>query len=295
MLGSVDLARVWPLPVCVVVTGCASILGIPSDSASFCARPENQGHDYCEDYDVGDAIGRLGGSNNEVATGKATMTIEPSDASAPNAIDFTAHATPPDAGHEVAGYFKTWSKQFVGIRVEADVKFLTHGKGALAPFAGYGFMLVGSSPGACLGMAVLAWPGDAGLPFATPVFSGVLVPQGAGGCGSLVALGAGGMPLGVLAAGDGGMAQLPPILPALDKWFHLTIQVAPSTSGDGSGVLLLRAGLSSQSLSLPKGTVPPDGQPIVGFASAPASPNTDEEVQFDNVTVDVAPQQLPPP
>jgi hypothetical protein len=33
----------------------------------------------------------------------------------------------------------------------------------------------------------------------------------------------------------------------------------------------------------------------VGFAAAPAAAGTGEEVQFDNVTVDVAPQQLPQP
>lgn len=283
----------WPLPVCVVVAGCASILSIPSGSSSFCARPENQGHDYCEDFDVGDALGRVG--PNTVTSGGATMTLEASDASPPNLIDFYAQATGSDGGHEVAGYYKTWNKQFVGLRIDADMKFLTHGKGVLT--GPYGFMLVGASPGSCLGLAAFPWPVDAGWPLGTPVFSGVFVPQATGGCESLVALGGMGVPLGGIAAGDGGgdaagPAQLPPIVPVLDNWFHLTIQIAPSSSGDGSGILLLRAGLSSQQLVMPKGTVPVTGLPIVGLAAAPQS-GAAEEVQMDNVTVDVAPQQIP--
>ena len=273
----------------VLVAGCASILSIPSGSASFCARSENQGHDYCEDYDVGNALSRVG--PNLVAQGAATMSIEPSDASPPNLIDFLAHATPPDAGHEVAGYYKTFdAKKFAGLHIEADMKFKTQGTGVIAGAAG--FMLVGSSPGACLGLAAAPWPFDAGLPMGTPVFAGILVPQATGGCGSLVALGVNGAPLGSLAM-DGG--ALPPIVPVLDNWFHLTVQIAPSASGDGSGVLLLRADLSSEELALPKGTVPVTGLPIVGFAAAPAGGNAPVEVQFDNVTVDVGPQQLPPP
>jgi hypothetical protein len=289
---SVDLARVWPLPACAVVAGCASILGIPSDSPSFCARPENQGHDYCEDFDVGDALGRVG--PNVVSSGQAKMSIEPSDASPPNLIDFLAQAAGPDGGHEVVGYYKTWNKPFVGLRIDADMKLLTQGTGRLA--APYGFMLIGSSPGACLGLAAFPWPSDAGWPLGTPVFSGILVPQATGGCESLVALGGNGTALGGIGSGggggDAGPPQLPPIVPVLDNWFHLTIQIAPSSGGDGSGVLLLRAGLSSQQLALPKGTVPSTGLPIVGFAAAPQS-GTAEEVQIDNVTIDVAAQQLP--
>ncbi len=283
-----DLVRFWPVPACVVVAaGCASILSIPSGSPSFCAQ--NPGHDYCEDYDVGNALSRVG--PNLVNQNGATMSIEPSDASPPNLIDFLAHATPPDAGHEVAGYYKTFDgKKFVGIHIEADMKFQTHGAGAIPGPAG--FMLIGSSPGACLGLAATPWPFDAGLPPGTPVFVGILVPQQTGGCGSLVALGVAGAPLGSLAM-DGG--ALPPIVPVLDNWFHMTIQIAPSTSGDGSGVLFLRANLSSEELALPKGTVPVTGLPIVGFASAPAGANAQIEIQFDNVTVDVGPQQLPPP
>lgn len=286
------LARLWPLPVCVVVTGCASILGIPSDSPSFCARTENQGHDYCEDYDVGDALARIP-EMNRAEQGNASMTIQPSDESPPNLIDFVAHGADPDAGmHPVAGYFKTFAKKFVGLRVDADVKIVTQ-NGTLGGIGG--FMLVGSSPGACLGFAVV--PGSyAGLPPDKAVFTAVYVPQGAGGCGSLVALGAGGMPLGGVGMGDagvidGGGTPTVVIVPALDQWFHLTLQVQPAA--DGGGVLLLRAGLSSQQMAMPPGTVPADGQPIVAVASAPGSPFF-EEVKVDNFTVDVAPQQLAP-
>lgn len=289
-----DLARLWPLPVCVVVTGCASILGIPSDSPSFCARAENQGHDYCEDYDVGDVLGRIPESAR-AQQGNATITVQPSDDSPPNLIDFVAHGTDPDAGvHAVAGYFKTFARNFVGLRVETDLKIVTQ-NGTLGGIGG--FLLVGASPGACLGFAVV--PGSyAGLPPDKAVFTAVYVPQGAGGCGSLVALGAGGLPLGGMGMGDGGMPDAgaaPPvvIVPALDQWFHLTVQIEPDPSGSGGGILLLRAGLSSQQLAMPAGTVPPDGQPIVGMASAPSTPFV-EEMKFDNMTIDVAPQHLLP-
>ena len=37
-----------------VCAGCATLLSIPNDTPSFCAQPANQGHAYCEDFDVGD-------------------------------------------------------------------------------------------------------------------------------------------------------------------------------------------------------------------------------------------------
>lgn len=287
--------RFWPVPVGVLlVAGCASIIGIPSGSASFCARAENQGHDYCEDYDVGDPLGRIP-ATDRAQQGSSTMTIQSSDDSPPNLIDFLAHGTDADAAvHAVAGYYKTFTKKFVGLRLDADLEIVTHG-GTLA--GGAGFLLVGSSPGACLGFAVL--PGSqVGLPPDKALFTAIYVPQGAGGCGSLVALGAGGLPLGAIGMGDAGMADAgaqPSIVlvPALDQWFHVTVQVQPDPGGTGAGILLLRAGLSSTQLAMPPGTVPPDGQPIVGLASAPTSAFV-EEMKFDNVTIDVAPQQLAP-
>jgi hypothetical protein len=286
----------WPIGVCAAVAGCSSILGIPSGSLSFCAQPENQGHDYCEDYDVGDALGRIP-QMNRADQGTSSMKIGPSDDSPPNLIDFVAHGSDPDAGgHSVAGYFTTFAKKFSGLRVDADVKIVTQ-NGTLGGIGG--FLLVGSSPGACLGFAVVPGPFVA-LPPDKAVFTAVYVGQGAGGCGSLVALGNGGIPLGIVGMGDAGAGMpdggAPPpavLVPALDQWFHLTVQVEPATDGSGGGTLLLRAGLSSQQLEMPAGTVPSDGQPIVGFAAAPSTPFVDE-MKFDNVTVDVAAQQLSP-
>lgn len=298
----------WSLPVCAVVTGCASILGIPSDSPSFCDRPENQGHDYCEDYDVGNALERVGPDTVPPAgapSAGATMAIEPSDASPPNLIDFVAQAMPAGANHEVSGYYKTWNKPFVGLRLDADVRFVLHAAPTLTGI--YGFMLIGSAPGACLGLAAYPWPCDAGLPYGATTFFGLYVPQGMQGCNSLVALGGGGggngdagMGIGALcasassgfsAAGLPGGSGLPAFLQVPGDWFHLTVQIAPRLGG-AAAVLLRVGGLSSQTGVLPPGSVPSEGLPIVGIASAPSTPDTSEEVQFDNVTVDIAPQQI---
>ena len=116
----------WPLPVCVVVTGCASILGIPSDSPSFCASPEDQGHDYCEDFDVGNALLRVAPGVEQ--RGPTTINLEPSDKSPPNLIDFKAPALPADGGNpaELAGYYEEFpNTEFVGLRVDADIRFVT--------------------------------------------------------------------------------------------------------------------------------------------------------------------------
>lgn len=290
----------WPLAVCAAVAGCSSILGIPSGSLSFCARPENQGHTYCEDYDVGDALGRIPDSRR-ATQGSAVLSIQPSDDSPPNLIDFTSPATA-DA-HNIAGYYVTFQNQsYVGLQVNADVKVSLHGATALS--GDIGFLMVGDSLGSCVGFAVFpAPPGVPMVPAGTPVIGGLLVPGTEGGCNTLVTVGGGPMGTcapdggtgggpgtdgGLVGGGDAGMPAFR-VVP-LDQWFHLTVQIEPEASG--AAKMLVSNGLTSIEQALPPMTVG-GGEPIVGFAAAPTGCGYDADVRFDNVTVDVAPQQLP--
>jgi hypothetical protein len=291
----------WPLPVCVVVTGCASILGIPSDSPSFCARPENQGHDYCEDFDVGNALLRVGPGVEQ--RGPTTINVEPSDKSPPNLLDLASPALPADGGNpaNLAGYYEEFpNSEFVGLRVDADIKLVTKDDAGLT--ANGGFMLVGNTQGACIGVGLSQVPAgipNSPLPAGTPVLGIIVVAPQSGGCSSLTGLS--GKP--VMApgpdggfGGDGGVQGMVFLqAPPPNTWFHLKVQAIPDdrVTGAGSQLLLtLTPGLNTiPPYPLPRGSLPRTGIPLVGFASEVNAPSGPLEVQFDNVTIDVQAQQ----
>jgi hypothetical protein len=295
----VDFARVWPLPVCVVVTGCASILGIPSDSPSFCASPENQGHDYCEDYDVGNALLRVAPGVEQ--RGPTTIDIEPSDKSPPNLIDFKSPALPADAStpSELAGYYEEFpNSEFVGLRIDADIRFITQNDAGLD--ANGGFLLVGNTQGACIGLGLAQVPAgvpNLPLPAGTPVLGVIVVPPQNGGCSSLTGLSGMRTVLPPVDGGasDGGVSSAVFVqAPAPNTWFHLRVQAIPDgVIMTGSQLLLtLTPGLNTiPPFNLPAGALPRRGSPLIGFASEVNPPSGPLEVQFDNVTIDVKAQQ----
>jgi len=292
----------WPLPVCVVVTGCASILGIPSDSPSFCASPENQGHDYCEDFDVGNALLRVGPGVEQRLP--STINLQPSDKSPPNLIDFKAPALPADGGTpaELAGYYEEFpDTEFVGLRVDADIRFVTQNGAPLT--ANGGFLLVGNSQGACVGLGLGQVPAgipNSPLPAGTAVLGLIVVAPQSGGCSSLTGLS--GKPVtgptsdGGIGSDDGGVQGTVFLqAPAPNTWFHLRVQAIPDDriANKGSQILLtLTPGLNTiPPFNLPSGSLPRTGTPLVGFASEINAPSGPLEVQFDNVTIDVKAQQ----
>jgi hypothetical protein len=291
---------VWPLPVCVVVTGCASILGIPSDSPSFCASPENQGHDYCEDFDVGNALLRVGPGVEQ--HGPTTIDLEPSDKSPPNLIDFKSPALPLDAGNpaELAGYYEEFANsEFVGLRVDADIRFVTQNGVGLT--ANGGFLLIGNTLGACIGLGLAPVPAgipNSPLPAGTPVLGLIVVAPQSGGCNSLTGLSGkpimNPMPDGGIGGDAGVQGTVFLQAPAPNTWFHLRVQAIPDdkVTGKGSQILLtITPGLNTiPPFQLPAGSLPLRGIPLVGLASEVNAPSGPLEVQFDNVTMDVKAQ-----
>jgi hypothetical protein len=291
----------WPLPVCVVVTGCASILGIPSDSASFCASPENQGHDYCEDFDVGNALLRIAPGVEQREP--STVNLGPSDKSPPNLLDLKAPALPADGGNpaELAGYYEEFpNSEFVGLRVDADIKFVTQNGEGLT--ANGGFLLVGDTQGACIGVGLAPVPAgipNSPLPAGTPVLGLIVVAPQSGGCSSLTGLSGKPIMNPMPDGGIGGDAGIQGTVflqaPAPNTWFHLRVQAIPDdrVTGKGSEILLtLTPGLNTiPPFPLPAGSLPRMGAPLVGFASEINAPSGPLEVQFDNVTIDVKAQQ----
>ena len=245
-------------------TACASVLGIPNDTPSFCARPENQGHAYCEDFDVGDPSSRW---SLEEATGNATYAILSSDRSPPNLIDFNAPAAP-EGGTALVGFDKEFDgTTFVGLHIEADVRFVTADAGL--PSNG-GFLLITDKSGGCVGIAV-----QSGV-------IGALVFSKPGAC-SLT----GGDPASVVMGPANKLTDAPPA----NQWVHLVVIVTPSPTGPtGSGTLTLDfVGLpvGSTPLSLPADTLDPTGVPLVGFAAQVIGPSAGFEVQYDNITIDL--------
>jgi hypothetical protein len=105
----------WALAVTAVVcAGCATVLAIPNDTPSFCAEPANQGHAYCEDFDVGDPSTRWSFAEQ---SGDSTYAIEPLGLSPPNCVDLATPAQPAGSG-SVAGFDKEFDDStFVGLHI----------------------------------------------------------------------------------------------------------------------------------------------------------------------------------
>jgi hypothetical protein len=253
---------------------CASVLGIPNDTASFCSS--NTGHTYCEDFDLGDPLSPSRMSYH-AALGGAQLSIAPSDDSPPNLIDCKSPGVG-SGGPTLAGFDKEFDDlKFGAIHIEADMRIVTSGKGLHGQA---GFLIVSDKQGGCVGVA-LGPQGIGAVTYDTP-----------GGCGALV-MGAGG---GGDAAtgGDGGAGPLHGFggVPPLDQWNHIKADVTPSRSGDGSGTFtfdVVGELAGNTPLMLAPKTLTASGAPLVGFSAAGIGPGAEVELQFDNITVDVSP------
>ena len=266
------MSRPLTLSLLVAVAGCASVIGIPNDTPSFCAQPANQGHAYCEDFDVGDPTTRW-----TYATG--AWALKPSDDSPPNLIDLSAKAVPVDSDDSVVtGFDKEFTDvPFGALHVEADVRFVSSGA---AVDGTTGIVLITNTGGGCVAVAASSGSITAiGLPTAAA-------------CTTLV--GGGGEPPGDAGkdAGPGPNMQVLGPLPPANQWFHMVIDVTPSAKGDGSGTFMLAVeGVPTgyTALQVPPGALNSTGHPLVGFSTAPRPGTAATDVQYDNVTMDLKP------
>jgi hypothetical protein len=271
------MSRPWVLPLCGAVAGCASVIGVPNDTPSFCAQ--NQGHDYCEDFDVGDPAARW---SYVVTKGGAQWAIKPSDDSPPNLIDLSAPAIPADGGVALAGFDKEFMPGFHGLHIEADVRFVTQRD---AGFVGQiGVLIITDKEGGCL--AVAAVPGGLGVVnLVTPLECSALTNGSTG----MMMMG----PPTDAGGPDGGAFTGSPLgpLPPPNQWFHMVIDVKPDPSGDGSGTFIMNiVGQPTGYMPAPikKMTLVSSGAPLVGFSNTPQPGTTiATEVQYDNVTIDL--------
>jgi hypothetical protein len=253
---------------------CADVLGIPKDTPSFCAQPSNQGHAYCEDFDVGDPSARWTLSE---ALGGATSSLRPSDDSPPNLLDLSA--TSADGGSSLAGFTKEFDDAtFVGLHIEADVRFVTQNGASLPDNAG--FLLVVDKSGGCVGIG-LAGGGASGLPGV-----GAIVFADPTGCSALN----GGTPSRDASAGGPPQSTYITGTPPLNQWFHVIVVVTPDATGTGAGTLTFDiAGEPSPGMPVPlsAGTLTSNGVPLVGFAAEINGQGGSLEVQYDNVWIDL--------
>jgi hypothetical protein len=264
------------LGVAAVAAGCASVLGIANDTPSFCAQPANQGHAYCEDFDVGDPTTRW---TYVTANGGATYTIGPPGLSAPNLLDMSAPAQPGKTT-ALVGFDKEFDDStFVGLHIEADVRFVTQGNAPLE--ANGGFLLIVDKSGGCVGIGLSA-AGDGGVPAGI----GAQVAQESTACSALT----GGNP------GMGGSSLTGTVItaaPPPNAWFHLVVVVAPDPTGlPGAGTVSLNIvgqPTSPPVVHLVAGTLVASGIPLVGFAAEVNGVSGPLEVQYDNITIDLRP------
>lgn len=251
-----------------LLTACASVLGIPNDTASFCAS--NPGHDYCEDFDIGDAGSRWTFAET---FGGATIAVAPSDLSPPNLIDLSTPSQP-EGGSGLAGFTREFDQSpFTGVHVEMDMRFVTQ-PGQPVKTNG-GILIVVDKSGGCIGIGLGTFPGGgSGL-------GAVIFPEPTA-CSALTGGGQGpSQPPqgGVLAA-----------TPPANQWFRVVMIVTPDPSGNGAGTLsfdVVGQPGSVPVIPIPAGTLPATGTPLVGFASEVNGPSDGLEVQYDNVTIDL--------
>jgi hypothetical protein len=255
--------------------GCASVLGIPDDTPSFCAKPENQGHAYCEDFDVGDATTRWTfGTMSD-----ATYAVQPgSDRSPPNLLDLSAPAVA-QGSSALAGFTQEFDgTSFVGLHIEADVRFVTQNGAALSANGGF-MILVDKNGGGCIGLGL-----GAGASTGATAIGAVVFARG-DGCSALTS-GNG------MATATGGQQVPLGSAPAPNGWFHVVVIATPDAARDGSGKLTFNiVGQPSafQPVPLLPGTLDPSGIPLVGFAAEVNGPSGPLEVQYDNITIDLKP------
>ena len=261
------------LGAAVTCLSCSNVLGIPGDTLSFCSQPANQGHTYCEDFDVGDPTKRWTFSE---AVGGATLAVEPgSDRSAPNFVDLSAPARA-SGQSAIAGFDVEFdSATFTGLHIETDMRFVTADGGPLGAVNG-GFLLVVDKSGGCVALGL----GSAGN--GAPVGIGAITFPESTGCSLLNGGGAGGNSAG---------ATPLTVAPGANQWFHILVDVLPDKAGlPGAGTLTLdvvgRPG-STPAVHLGAGTLVPSGIPLVGFAAEVDGPSGPLDVQYDNVTIDV--------
>jgi len=82
-------------------------------------------------------------------------------------------------------------------------------------------------------------------------------------------------------------------LPQPNQWGHITVDVVPDPSGDGSGTLtfdLRGSTAGAPQVPIMAGTLTAQGAPLVGFAANVTGPSGPLEVQYDNVIVDLLAQ-----
>lgn len=247
---------------------CASAIGIPNDTASFCST--HTGHTYCEDFDLGDPISRM---SFHASNGGAKLSIAPSNDSPPNLADMVSPALGPGE-QSLAGYDQEFDGNGFGkLHIEADLRLVTHGAGFKGVIVG--ILLISDKQGGCIGVA-LTEQGVSAFTAPSP-----------DACGSLVGGGThpdAGVHVGMMGSPLGG-------LPPLDQWVHVVAVVTPSASHDGSGTFtfdVVGAPTGSSPLPLGPGTVTPTGTPLVGFSASGLPTSAACEVQYDNVTIDLA-------
>jgi hypothetical protein len=271
----IRIRRLWALPLVVVVIGCASVLGIPNDSPSFCARPENRSHAYCEDFDVGDPAARW---TYVFALGSSSWALKSSDDSPPNLIALSSQDIAADGGSAVVGFDKEFTDAgFGGVHIEADMRLVTAQGSAFDGAAG--FLLVTDKQGGCVALNF------------SPQGIGAFAIVTSEACSALTTTHASSVP----DAGPDGespvvAAVLGP-LPPRNSWFHVVIDVTPDGSGQGSGTLTLNVvgePTGYKPLPIAKGTLVPGGDPLVGFSNAAQPGSNAIEVDYDNVTIDLS-------
>jgi hypothetical protein len=255
----------------LLALGCASLIGLPDGSPSYCARPQNQGHTYCEDFDVGDPSTRWSFAFN---FGPTRWSLAPSDDSPPNLIALTSASIPLDAGSALVGFDKELTDAgFGALHVEADMRLLT--PDGAAPEGRIGFLLITDKAGGCMALNFLP-TGVGAIALVSPEI-----------CADLTTT----QPLTLDGLGpDSGVLErvLGP-LPVLDQWFRMVVDVTPDESADGSGTLVFNIiGVPTGYVSLPiaPGTLTASGAPLVGFSNAAQPGNGAVTVEFDNVTID---------
>jgi hypothetical protein len=252
--------------------GCASVLGIPNGSASWCAA--HPGHTYCEDFDVGDPTTRW---SEVVVQNGGNWTLAPSDDSPPNLIALTV-PSPLMGAPALAGFDKEFvGMEFTHVHIEADVKIVTPGGAAFEGESG--FLLITDKLGGCLALA------------ATPHGIGVENLPTSNACSSLTSTMGPPSDAGAL---DGGMPMGTPVgpLPPLNTWSHMIVDVQPDALGKGGGMLTIDfSGVPTgyTTVTIQDGTLVRAGDPLVGFSNSEVASSNATQIDYDNVTIDVLP------
>jgi hypothetical protein len=273
------------LAAVALAVGCASILsipdrtvastldgsadaGAPDASRDWCDQPGNK-HDFCDDFDNGDA----GAGWTTGSTDGATIAFNSSTDSPPTALDLSTVPLPLGVA-TVAGLYEQFSQKFVHVRFAVDVRFMAldlETEGGLS--AQLGFLLL-EQTGFCLG--VVTTPAGIGLVMrhdSTDCTSVADVPDDAGSI-----------------TDDAGLTEFAIIapVPTLSVWSHVTVDV--TRNSDGSGTVGFDINLPGR---LPPPQIPAgyltEDPPAVAVATSVVGPSGRVDLEFDNVTVDFLP------